>query len=328
MWCSRASSGLSLIDLSSDDQHRLNDFLQGLPGTLAGDWKSPLSPLSRLIPQEIFSQDFKHLIVVPDNWLSSVPFRLIAVPNIPNSVLLDHFEISYLPSAAFLRRKAIQAGRLHFPWEHEIIAYGNPKIADSSESNSFEKSPSPTALPHSEDEILTISKMAAGKSDLFLGSHDLKNSFLATIKSAAPILHISTHAVANMEVPEDSRMLFSPEPDNWAPEYLFLRELYDVDLQNVRLATLSACETERGKIVRGEGAQAFSRALLHAGARSSVTTLWHVQDPPTPRNSCSSFITLLCRSINRWRKPCNQQNLNSCIRGEAFRTRRTGLHLF
>jgi CHAT domain-containing protein len=49
----------------------------------------------------------------------------------------------------------------------------------------------------------------------------------------------------------------------------------------VELTTLSACDTERGKMVRGEGVQGFGRALLSAGARTTVTTLWRVADQPT-----------------------------------------------
>jgi CHAT domain-containing protein len=76
-------------------------------------------------------------------------------------------------------------------------------------------------------------------------------------------------------------MLFSTEPHNEGAEFVFLRELYDLDLSNVRLATISACDTERGKMIRGEGVQAFSRALLSSGARSSLTTMWRVEDQAT-----------------------------------------------
>jgi hypothetical protein len=62
---------------------------------------------------------------------------------------------------------------------------------------------------------------------------------------------------------------------------VFLRELYQLNPNRVRWATISACDTERGKIIRGEGVQAFSRALLSAGAASSLTTLWRVDDEPT-----------------------------------------------
>ena len=61
-------------------------------------------------------------------------------------------------------------------------------------------------------------------------------------------------------------------------DYLFLREIYDLDLTGVQLVTLSACDTERGKVIRGEGVEGFSRALLAAGAASAVTTMWDVVD--------------------------------------------------
>ena len=46
----------------------------------------------------------------------------------------------------------------------------------------------------------------------------------------------------------------------------------------MQLVTLSACDTERGKVIRGEGVEGFSRALLAAGAASAVTTMWDVVD--------------------------------------------------
>lgn len=63
-------------------------------------------------------------------------------------------------------------------------------------------------------------------------------------------------------------------------DYLFLRDVNDLDLSGVTLVTLSACETERGKVIRGEGVEGFSRALLAAGASAAVTTMWDVADRP------------------------------------------------
>ena len=92
---------------------------------------------------------------------------------------------------------------------------------------------------------------------------------------------MSTHATADDDNPERSRILFSPaEPDQPA-DYLFLKEINALDLQGVDLTTLSACDTERGKLVKGEGIQGFSRALLSAGSRATVTSLWRVADQPT-----------------------------------------------
>jgi CHAT domain-containing protein len=125
--------------------------------------------------------------------------------------------------------------------------------------------------------------MSAGRTRLFLGADDRKSSFFNVARSGATLLHVSTHAVADMDNPERSRLLFSPDKPGESNDYLFLKELYDpeLDLRDVSLATLSACDTERGRLVRGEGIQAFSRALLAAGSRSALTTLWRVPDGPT-----------------------------------------------
>jgi CHAT domain-containing protein len=64
-------------------------------------------------------------------------------------------------------------------------------------------------------------------------------------------------------------------------DYLFLKEAYELPLKGVELAVLSACETERGRLLRGEGVQSFSRAFLAAGAETTVTTLWRVPDRTT-----------------------------------------------
>jgi CHAT domain-containing protein len=66
-----------------------------------------------------------------------------------------------------------------------------------------------------------------------------------------------------------------------AADYLFQREVLDLDLKGVDLVTISACDTGRGRTIRGEGIQAFSRAFLAAGAASTVTSLWRVADEPT-----------------------------------------------
>jgi CHAT domain-containing protein len=136
-------------------------------------------------------------------------------------------------------------------------------------------------LPFSGEEIRGIDRMIHGRSEILLQERDLKRYFLNGHANSATLLHVSTHAFADFDNPENSRLLFSASSQDGAADYVFLRELYDLNLSRVGLATLSACDTERGKIIRGEGVQAFSRALLSAGARSSLTSLWRVDDQTT-----------------------------------------------
>jgi CHAT domain-containing protein len=47
------------------------------------------------------------------------------------------------------------------------------------------------------------------------------------------------------------------------------------------LVTLSACQTGLGVPLAGEGSLGLTRAFLHAGARSVVSSLWRVADEST-----------------------------------------------
>ena len=54
-----------------------------------------------------------------------------------------------------------------------------------------------------------------------------------------------------------------------------------MDLEGTELVTLSACETARGQIRSGEGVYGLQRALTVAGARSTLLSLWRVNDERT-----------------------------------------------
>jgi CHAT domain-containing protein len=84
-----------------------------------------------------------------------------------------------------------------------------------------------------------------------------------------------------MNDPSRSYILLAPPSQSQGFDRLFLREVNELPLKGVDLVTVSACETNAGKLIRGEGVQSFSRAFLAAGARSVVTSLWAVGDRAT-----------------------------------------------
>ena len=214
------------------------------------------------------------LLVVPDGPLHFMPFEALTIPD-SRELLVERFEISYLPSAAFLVHRPAQPNRaLQWPWQRELIAFGDPPLPSAD--------PSPVGgamprLPYAEEEIRGIADALPARAELHLGT-DAQKRYLHQELRGVPLLHFSTHAIADTRDSDRSRILLAPREPGGPVDYLFLREVYDLDLTGVQLVTLSACDTERGKVIRGEGVEGFSRALLAAGAASTVTTMWGVAD--------------------------------------------------
>ena len=287
VWITRDSSGLAQKHLAAEEMHDFAQSVSGLPDDLGNDWQHTFTKITSPLPRGIvpFSQPkYSQLLIVPDSFLSLLPFELMEDSS--GRPLIELHNITYMPSAALLLRGALQRKRsFGFPWEQELVAFGDPAVVGNGDSSLLASRSASDgklqALPSSGEEIRSIAAMSAGRSRLYLNQQDLKKNFFDTDRSGAPLLHVSTHAIADMDNPERSRLLFSPDEPGQPNNFLFLKELYDLDLRGVSLATLSACDTERGRLVPGEGIQAFSRALLAAGSRSALTTLWRVPDQPT-----------------------------------------------
>jgi CHAT domain-containing protein len=129
---------------------------------------------------------------------------------------------------------------------------------------------------------------------------------------APRILHIATHGffladqapASGMAAPatptrEDplqrSGLVFAganrPDANPNDDGYLTAAEATAMDLEGTELVTLSACETGLGGVQSGEGVYGLQRSLAVAGARSTLLSLWKVDDDLT--------ITFMERYYNR-----------------------------
>lgn len=237
-------------------------------------WRAPAQTLGAALAGGDTLAGATRVVVVPDGPLGGVPFDALLVDGTP---LVGRAAISVLPTAALVGHADISTSGWRAPWTLQLAAFGDPAPAADAWAGA---SPEPR-LPASGDEVRAIDARLGGAHRIFLGAAARKQALLQLLAAPPPVLHLATHATADLAAGEQSRLLFAPARPGGPAEALFLRETYALPLTGVELAVLSACETERGPDVRGEGVQGFSRALLAAGASRAVTTLWRVPDQPT-----------------------------------------------
>jgi CHAT domain-containing protein/tetratricopeptide (TPR) repeat protein len=288
VWVTRESSGVVRHHFPPADLDEISGLTRDLSTSSGEIWRSHSEHLGKLLLsgiEPIAHPAMQHLLIVPDGNLVSVPFEVLGAGAGGSSLLIERFDVSYLPAASILLRPSpARAASWLFPWNRRLVVFGDPMTSDHPDPNLSDLFPEEELrqrLPASAGEVQAIAAINAGRSEIHLGADDLKKYLIQGNAKGVPLLHLSTHATADIDSPERSRILFSSGHKDARPDYLFLRELYDLDLRGVELATLSACDTERGKMIRAEGMQGFSRALLSAGSRATVTTLWRVADEPT-----------------------------------------------
>ena len=93
------------------------------------------------------------------------------------------------------------------------------------------------------------------------------------------VLHVAAHAEVDEVDPLFSRILLAS--DGQERGLLEAREVYGLNLADVSLVTLSACESGLGKVSDGDEIVGFTRSFLSAGVSSLVASLWPVADEST-----------------------------------------------
>jgi CHAT domain-containing protein/tetratricopeptide (TPR) repeat protein len=138
-------------------------------------------------------------------------------------------------------------------------------------------------LPGSEEETKNIfkifeenNKKAVLKTHKYANEEYIKSGVLKDFR----FLHIATHGMVNEDKPELSCILLAQDTTSLEDNILFLGEIYNLEL-NADLTVLSACETGLGKIEEGEGVIGLTRALLYAGSKNIIVSLWQVSDEST-----------------------------------------------
>jgi len=162
------------------------------------------------------------------------------------------------------------------------------------------------ALPGTEAEARTVQK-TLGSARVLVGEEATEHAIKAL--HGPSVLHIATHGFFLPDQPHPalsapSGLSFGERPAPPAGEDLLLRsglalvganlrqsgaddgvltamEMSGTDLYGTRLVVLSACQTGVGDVINGDGVYGLRRALVLAGARTQVMSLWRVDDDAT-----------------------------------------------
>jgi CHAT domain-containing protein len=130
-------------------------------------------------------------------------------------------------------------------------------------------------LPFSIDLSKKMQKELGG--DIFIGNSSTYNAFKTKAGNHA-VIQLSTHAEANNQYPEYSRLIFAKDLSNINEDNsLYLHDIYNCDMTS-QLAVLTACETGRPGFFDGEGMISMAHAFNYAGSESMLTGLWKIDE--------------------------------------------------
>jgi CHAT domain-containing protein/inhibitor of KinA sporulation pathway (predicted exonuclease) len=218
--------------------------------------------------------DVTQAVLIPTGYLGFLPLHAAwtedATTPTGRRYALDAITFTYAPNA-----RSLQAARAvaENTAARSLLAINEPRPTTAS------------PLPSSKREV----EVAI---DYFQESHRVLQHEQATrdaVLAELPnhdLLHFSCHGYANFASPLDSGLLMAND------EVLSLRDFFNTDLQGVRLAILSACETGLPGIKLPDEVVSLPTGLLQAGVAGIAASLWSVADLST--------MMLLVRFYDYW----------------------------
>ncbi|HEV2854555.1 MAG TPA: CHAT domain-containing protein [Thermoanaerobaculia bacterium] len=244
----------------------------------AGLYRALLAPALRDLPPGV-----RRLVIIPDDALHRLPFGALRESPKARPLAL-RYEISVVPSATlWLRWKENRPRAAPIP----ALAFADPPLPGGDEgprpapareraaavfTSGVRLGPLPYAREESRAVVRdlgdgSVRRLGEEASEAFLKGNPLRNY---------GILHFATHAVTDETNPDRSGVLLAPGDAN-QDGLLQIREIVDLDLEG-RVVVLSACSSNTGALLRGEGVMSLARAFFQAGAHTVVASLWRLRD--------------------------------------------------
>ena len=290
---------VSFSDKPEDLYDKIKKFNENITSGYASAFPEYLKSANELynlfFPDKV-PENIKKLTVIPDGIINLIPFEALITEKYTGDVndfknypfLINKYQINYDYSAGlFLKSRNSKKSSGSIEW------LGVAPVFDDGTSRTIGNF-SVTSLPGSEKEIEMIDSLFTAENknvkdvlrkqatETFIKQENLKDY---------KYIHIATHGIVDTYEPKLSGLIFYPE-NGKNDGILYSGEIYNLEL-NADLVVLSACETGIGKISKSEGVIGLSRALLYAGAKNIIVSLWKVSDESTTKLMFSFYKNML-----------------------------------
>ncbi|HLW65441.1 MAG TPA: CHAT domain-containing tetratricopeptide repeat protein [Gemmataceae bacterium] len=254
----------------------------GVPDALTRMWRS----VARQLPE-----DTRTLYLCPDGDLARIP--LCALPGSKaGTLLLEEFMggVAIVPHSRFLVEQ----------WKYPPKSFGPADML--SVTNVDYGTSAWTKLPGTEAEGKTIAAISTRQQQELTGRNAVPSKLIELLPNVG-YAHFATHGFFNesdVAAERGRQQVFwkqrvgggaRPLPVRNPLGYVGLAlangdilsglSIVDLPLENLKLVTLSACETGLGEYTGGEGVQGLQRAFHLAGCANVIGSLWNVNDAAT-----------------------------------------------
>jgi len=277
--------GLRIFPLAArkDILPKITGYLRAISDKDSRDFGGGRELYAELVAPAGFGPEIKRLIVVPDDALAYLPFDALQTSD--GKWLVERYAVSYAPSLSSLREIRKRISMRGTPPTKDLLAFGDPYYGKGESARGapppqdyFSPSSVIPRLAYSGIEARNAAAaFPAKRADVFVREQASEPNLKRLNLEDYRIIHFAAHGWINNLNPMRSAIILAQNPDSPEDGYLQMREIYGLRMQ-ADLVVLSACESARGPLVRGEGIEGLSRAFLYAGASAVMMSLWEVDD--------------------------------------------------
>ncbi|NJL86351.1 MAG: CHAT domain-containing protein [Leptolyngbyaceae cyanobacterium SM1_1_3] len=243
--------------------------------------------LIRPMEFDLASTQVQTLVFVLDGAMRNAPMSAL-IDRETNQYLIEKYSIALTPGIELFAPRPLQSQRL------SVLAFGlSEAITVNLPDGQQERF---SDLPNVEAELQEI-KTYIPDTQTFLNAAFTPAAFAKKVAdSSAPILHLATHGQFSSENRSTFVVAQSQEPI-FSEKFTSILRSSDLNRSgNIELLVLSACETAAGD---ERAALGLAGLAVRAGARSTLASLWQVDDVATSLLMGRFYESLSTRQVTK-----------------------------